>query len=209
MGLDTTNKVSTISWTNTIENESASFSNKGLRFVKMGTDGNADYSLGLSNGNNDGLYLDVFGWVATIEEAKEVEKNYSRYSLKNMNSYFSKFDFSGNSVPSRCTYTAADGGYQVKLSFDINGLRGEVEGVASGSTKGMILASLYYDDIPYMYRGGDTGGLRTTQSLKSDHAREVNQGTADPWETPYAGHNYYTAHYDFFYHWIVLFAVHA
>ena len=195
LGLDTTNKVSTISWTNTIEDESASFSNKGLRFVKMGTNGDTEYKHGLSNAGDTCMYYNLYGWVATEEEALEVAKNYSRYSLRNATPV-SQFDFVGNSVPNRCTYSAADGGYQVKLSFDLSGLRGSIE-EAGGYKKGDIIAGLYYDNIPYMYRdGNNTSGLRTTYSLNKTESVEL-------------GYNWYVTHVDIFYQWIKLYAIHA
>lgn len=196
LGSDSTNKVTTISWTNTINEDDASISNKGLRFVKMGTNGDVEYKHALSNAGDTGMYYNLFGWVATEEEAKEVAKNYSRYSIRNATSTSTITDFVGNSVPSRCTYAAADGGYQVKLSFDLSGLRGS-KSEAGGYKKGNVIAGLYYDDVPYMYRGGgNTSGLRTTYSLNKTESVEL-------------GYDWYVTHVEIFYKWILLYAVHA
>ena len=198
LGLDNTNKITTISWTNTI-NENDSVSNNGLRFVKMGTNSNVEYEHALSNAGDTGMYYNLFGWVATEEEALEVAKNYNRYSLRNATSSSTIENFVGDCVPGRCQYTAADGGYKVKLSFDLSGLRGD-SGTQSGQSKGNVIAGLYYDNIPYMYRNdGNTSGLRTAYTSNEHHyAEDIS-----------LGYDFYYTHAEIFWGWVKLYAIHA
>ena len=165
----------------------------------MGTNGNVEYEHALSNAGDTGMYYNLFGWVATEEEALEVANNYNRYSLRNATSSSTILDFVGNCVPGRCQYTAADDGYKVKLSFDLSGLRGEGE-QSKDYSKGNVIAGLYYDDIPYMYRGdGNTSGLRTAYT-----SNEQNYG-----KDTSLGHDWYYTHAEIFWGWVKLYAIHA
>lgn len=191
--------VVTVSWTNNV-NEGAYFTNKGVRFAQLGSDGKTIYNHTMAK-HDEQVYFYLYGWVRTIEEAELISGRYERFSLRNATGT-STIELNVAANPNYCSYEAAENGdgYKVTLAFNIDSLRDVVEGKSTGYFRGNVIAGLYYDGIPYMYRdSGNTGGLRTAQSLNTDNDAEFC------WK----GREYYYYRAHNFYNWILLRAIHA
>ena len=158
------NKVVTLSWTNNVK-EDTNFTNKGIRFIKMGTEYNAVYEQKLDQDSGTSpVYYYVTGWVATFEEVLMYANNYERFALVDATGV-STVDINAKAEANRCSYEAADGGYKITLAFPLESARKWVFDNAKAESHSFdIIVGLEYNGIPYMFRGdGNTGGLRVAQ----------------------------------------------